>query len=473
MMHNPRGLRANDPQEISDKIGTMRIEFERLNRIKNELLLQRCGVTYGDVKGADKCPGSAWRHGSFDCRHGSSINLGTIRLRRADTKETVLLRESCCAYCTWDSNAINSWTRYSKFNGDGERLCTRLNCLEVLETSIDCAKHARERLEDGLAQQAAKLARKQKELEGQSQPGWSRKTRGTNLWRIVSNTGLRTFFSNLTDAQFSSLDDDWRQVKSSMTDSDYHGPSVFYIDTESARITDQYSQKVLIPFEVAILDHLGHVVVNTTIDYGRSVASLMRGCPQQLIAKSCTMYGLTDASGKTCGMTPAELRKKLRASGLNRDSILVEHSTSNWDQRALAAICGDDTPQRTLPTLQLFTSLQYRGPRDLRTLFLVTWPNSRLKSLHHRALWDVSKLLMILRCLFRRGLTEEPVTAEFFKECLSFGNVAPSRSSKADSSTSDQLHGGDESDPEEESCEWDWEESGEWDWEESELDGAD
>lgn len=444
----------------------MRTEFERLNRIRNESLLQRCRITYGQVKGADKCPGFAWRHGSFDCRHGSSINLGTVTLIIKYHNKTLILEQSCCAYCKWDSSAISNWTRYSKFNGEGERLCTRPNCLEILKTSIDCEKHVQERRERMLAHQETRLIRKQNELEERQTDGFGR-ARGRHLWRIVSREDIGSFFSNLTDAQFSALDDDWRSVKSSVTDRDYHGPSIFYIDTESSRILDQQeeSMKTLVPFELAVLDHLGNIIVNTTIDYGRSVADLMQGCPQQFIAKACAIYGLKDSSGKTCGMTPAQLREKLRASGLNKDSILVEHSSSNWDQRALAAICKDDTPQRTLPTLQLLTSLQYHGPRDLQTLFLVAWPNSRLKALHHRALWDTSKLLMIMRCLFSRNLTEEPVTAEFFKQCLSFEDVAHSRSNNVDSSTSEQIYRGDEWDPEEE--------SGESDWDASELDDAD
>lgn len=445
----------------------MRMEFERLNRIRNELLLQRSGITYGQVKGADKCPGFAWKHGSFDCRHGSSINLGTIRMRITNPTEIVRLMQSCCAYCMWDSSAIQNWTRYSKFNGEGERLCTRPNCLEVLETSLDCAKHKEERREKTLARQEARLARKQNELEeSQSQPFGARTARGTNLWRIVSREDIGAFFSNLTDAQFSAVDDDWRQVKSSLTNPDYQGPSIFYIDTESSLIPNQQSgEKKLVPFEVAVLDHLGNVVVNTTIDYGSSVAELMRGCRQEFIAKSCTLYGLTNASGRTCGMTPAQLRHKLLISGLNKDSILVEHSGSNWDQKALAAICEEDTPRKTLPTLQLLSSLQYRGPRDLQTLFLVTWPNSKLKALHHRALWDAYKLLMILTCLFSRGLTDEPVTTELFKQCLSFEDVAHSRPNNADYGTSDQLYGGGELDPDEE--------SGESDWDVSDLDDVD
>lgn len=451
---SPWGLQADVQQDISDKVQTMRTEFERLNRISNELLLQRCGVTYDRIKGADKCPGFAWRHGSFDCRHGSSINLGTIKMLGKDSKESIVLEQSCCAYCIWDSSAINNWTRYSKFNGEGERLCTRPNCLEVLKTSIDCAKHALERREKRLALQAARLAKRRNELEqGQSLPNGFRRIPRIQLWRIVSREDIRTFFSNLTDAQFSALDDDWRQVKSSLTDN-YHGPSIFYTDTESARIFDEQSNMTLKPFEVAVLDHLGNVVVNTPVDYGCSVADLMRGCPQQYIAKSCAIYGLTDASGKTCGMTPAQIRQKLRASGFDRDSILVEHSISTWDQEALTAICEEDTPRRSLRTFQLLSSLQYRGPRDLQTLFLVAWPDSKLNALHHRALWDACKMLMILRCLFSRGLTEEPVDAEFFKKCLSFEDAIHSRSGDADSDMSDQLYDGDILDPDEESSEW-------------------
>lgn len=434
----------------------MRTEFERLNRISNELLLQRCGVRYDRVKGADKCPGFAWRHGSFDCRHGSSINLGTIKMNGKDDKGHIILGQSCCAYCIWDSNAINNWTRYSKFNGEGERLCTRPNCLEVLKTSIDCANHALERREKTLALQATRLAKRRNELEqGQSLPDGLGRAKGIHLWRIVSRKDIGTFFSSLTEAQFSALDDDWRHVKSSLTDSDYHGPSIFYTDTESSHVFDEQSNKTFIPFEVAVLDHQGNIIVNTPVDYGCSVADLMRGCPQHLVSKSCAIYGLTDASGKTCGMTPDQIRQKLRASGLNRDSILVEYSNSNWDQKALTAICREDTPQRTLPTLQLLTSLQYRGPRDLQTLFLVAWPDSKLKALHHRALWDTCKMLMILRCLFSRGLTEEPVNAEFFKKCLSFDDVIQSRSNDADSDMSDDLYDGDILDPDEESSEWD------------------
>lgn len=432
----------------------MRAEFERLNRISNELLLKRHGVTYGQVKGAEKCPGFAWRHGSFDCRLGSSINLGTIRMRIARGGNINLL-DSCCAYCMWDSSAIRSWTRYSKFNGKGDRLCTWPNCLEVLKTSLDCQKHERERMERISAQQQARLVRRQNEPDG-GQPDKFRTSRGHHLWHIFSRQDIGTFFSNITDAQFSALDDGWRRVRSSITNPDDQNPLVFYVDTESSFIHGQESQKTLMPFEVAVLDHLGNVVVNTTVDYGMSVADLMQGCSQHLIAKSCTIYGLNDASGKTCGMTPAQLRHKLLASGLNRDSILVEHSSSNWDQKALASICGEDTPRRTLPTLQLLSSLRYHGPRDLQTMFLITWPNSRLKSLHHRALWDTSKLLMILRCLFSRGLMEEPVNAEFFKECLSFREVGHPGSDDADFGMSDELGGGGESDTEEEYDELDW-----------------
>lgn len=417
---------ADTLQEISDKVQTMRAEFQRLQRIKNENILRQYGITYERVQGAETCHGFAWRHGSFACRHRNPINLGTVTLDRRP--EYINLGYHGCIQCQWDAAAITNWTRYSKFNGQGERLCTRPGCQEVLLTSTDCAEHDEKRRAMTLASRVSRLARRTDEQQGPPEHvGRRRKV----LWRILSPGDIASFFSNLTEAQFSTLDKDWRDVKTSLTaDKDYSGPAVFHIDTESCRVPDQQpDKKKLIPFELSILDRFGTVVVNTTIDYNKSIADLMPGVSPQLVAKTCTIYGLQNTSGKTHGMTPDQLHQKLREIGLNQDSILVEHSNSGWDREALATIY-PDTPRRTLTTFQLLRSLQYSGPIDLQTMFHVIWPDSKMNAMHHRALWDVCKMLLVLRCIFNRGVVEEADVAEFMKICIAFRAKNRARSHK-------------------------------------------
>lgn len=433
------------------------MELQQLQRIQNESLLSRCGVTYDKVRDGEKCHGFAWQHGSFACRHGSPINLGTVKLRLHSSREAVYLAHHCCVQCTWDHATISSWTRYSKFNGQGERLCTRFGCHRVLSTSLDCAEHDDERRKRTLASQVSRLEKRRQEQDDQQRRGEmvsGRRRRA--IWKVVSHGDMSAFYSSLTDAQMPTLDEDWSSVKTSISTGDYHGPAVFHIDTESAHIFDQQPNKVVTPFELAILDSSGNVVINTTIDYDKSVAELMQGCPKPFIAKTCAIYGLQDTTGKTHGMTPNQVHQKLREVGLGRDSILVEHSKLHWDQQALFTICGEDTPQKSLLTFQLFRSLQYCGPADLQTMFHVTWPGSELNALHHRALWDVCKMLLVLRCIFNRGLVEDSEVAWFAEKCVAFKEEIRERANKTRAGSGDIPFEGEELGLEQESEESDW-----------------
>lgn len=56
-----------------------------------------------------------------------------------------------------------------------------------------------------------------------------------------------------------------------MTSKEYDGPTVFFVNTETYKVTHKSvsldSNKVLKPIEISILDRLGKKVLSTTVDY--------------------------------------------------------------------------------------------------------------------------------------------------------------------------------------------------------------
>lgn len=428
-----RAPQLTTQQNIDEKIRILREELHHLRRIKNEILLRRRGITYDQVKGSAKCHGVAWRHGTFGCRHGNPINLGTVIL--VLNVDTVRVAAPCCDECVWDSKIVESWTRYSKYSSTGQRLCAKYGCFEPLKTAVDCEKHDEKRRQDAVTARQVRLARLRD--AGEDAPT---RTKQSSLWAILSPDDVGVFFSNLTGAQISSAGATWVRVSESMTAEDYEGPSVFHIDTESTLIGDKSKGRVLVPLEVAILDRSGDPVINTVVDYGKSIQDLMQGCEPQHIAKACVIYGASDATAMTHGLTPEQLHQRLLAIGLGRQSILVEHSKADWDRKALATICGEDTPQQSINTFQLLRTLHYSGPLALQMMFMVCFPGSKLHSMHHRALWDVCKMFTVLKCVFKRRLLEEHELHKHTELCNRFKDrIATGPSLDEDSEAEDAL----------------------------------
>lgn len=413
-------------QPIDQKINAVREAHGQLLRLNNERILREANISYDELI-PGKCHGFAWAHSQISCRYKADFNLGTAAVRLRKELNAVTITERSCWQCRADSRALGRWVKHGHYNAQNERLCTRESCQEPLVTLLDCENHRASRQEDALERKARMMARL-----NNSEPGEQLRKTVKNrqaLWKVVSMADISKYFTTLASLETGPWDwhPQWKCVAASATSNTYCGPKVFHIDTESTRVVQTRSlggKEELVPLEICILDGRGKVALMTTIDYGMSVGQLLQGSKleKRMLSKACQIYSVQGPNGMTRGMTPSVLQKSLFKLGFRREnSILVEHSTSDWDWRALANIVGEkEMPEAHVTTFEILRLTGYAGPKDLQIMFLLAFPHSALHKKHHRALWDVSKMYILLVCIFQHRIVRDDEVASIIAACEAF-----------------------------------------------------
>ena len=179
---------------------------------------------------------------------------------------------------------------------------------------------------------------------------------------------------------------------------------VFCVDTKFARYTPKDGERTIsIPFEIAVCDFNGELVIDTLIRYDQSIEELLADALRTGLKSKFSWNVVRRIYGRetqTSSTAIDDIRDILFNTGMNSNSDLVEWSTSGTDRPKLKMIIGEHTPKdsillpihwrKVLPGF-LSMSLSYFNP------FL--YPASKLHERAHRAGPDTLMLIDTIRAL--------------------------------------------------------------------------
>lgn len=379
-------------QELREKVQQLRVSYEDILEKQNTRLCHDRQIALGTFQ-PTRCPGFVWRHGWSPCQFDSQLTLRTIRFY--NTHSNVYM-PPICYRCQTAASQIQRWMLRGKYNAAGQRLCTRQGCHEPVVDGLDCDRHAQLRLEKRLERSMNRL-----------KPGHSGMKK---LWKVLSAGNMTTF---LEESVFCvnpgwHKQRQWVTIASSMTCTDYTGPGVFFLDTETIKVPGE----PMTILSIAIINAQGQLMLHEKVDYQKSIEELTAGLPGRLVAYAMRIYGVTTAASRTSGITPEELRRRMKIDlGITPNCMLVEWSLNGWDWRALKALFyGEDgvIPETYTRGQDLLKAVGYHGPKDLMTLFYLFWPSSGIVGKHHTADIDTIKLYAVIFPILsgKRGLPD-------------------------------------------------------------------
>lgn len=389
--------------------------------IRNRQILREANITFEKfIPG--KCPGYSWKHGHVACRSNEALDLGTVRLRRMvrNNKKTIEMSRQQCTECKREWSAVNSWLRYSKYDQQGERSCTSKGCSQALSTPLYCEDHHKKYMKkvfDNRIRKSRDQQRAQRKKQVKFKP----------LSRLLTKEEVSKIFTGLAGLRhppwLAHADGKHWENAAASKDDDYQGPPVFGADTESegTPFYGRDEKEKITPFEICILNGRGEAILHTPVNWGRTIADLVDGLDHGQISKVCQIYGVTDTSHQTTGMTPDEITDQLIKLGFNAPgAVLVEHSMSRFDWKAIALVVGENNMPVSLNTFDLLKLIGWTGPTNLQTLYYLIYPDSPINVKHHRALWDVVKMHIIEQCIFQGRVVPESEFADLIQACLAF-----------------------------------------------------
>ncbi|KAJ0118837.1 hypothetical protein J7T55_013093 [Diaporthe amygdali] len=393
-----------DDQALAVKHELVRQALAREIGKRNQSVLERANISINSFR-SSLCPGFSFTHGYVPCPYEATLDLDSVKLEyifRPKRGRLAVAWPPSCFRCEARQKRLFQWQKRCKYNADGSRMCVARNCRNFLVDSTDCQEHAQ-------ARQEARLKAAQRRLNNPSGSRSSPRKRAS-LWEIVSPADAAQWASGL-GAIRTSWDKHpiWGHVLRMIEDGPKAGKAVYVVDTETVliNVAEDQPRNPLI-FELAVADAKGVVKLNTTLQHGdKTISELCKGIPEQLMAYACRIYSVSDTMQKTKGMLLGAAKKEIIALEL-KDSLMIEWSTNGWDWRALRHTFGDrSVPDIYLRGNDLLRMAGYRGPADLQTLFYLFFPNSPLKSTHHRALINARKLLLVLYYILTGGKTLE------------------------------------------------------------------
>jgi hypothetical protein len=204
----------------------------------------------------------------------------------------------------------------------------------------------------------------------------------------------------------------WTQVKKQL-ENQGHNNNIFFVDCEFRR-----SANGRIPFEIAIRNYAGELVLDTLIDYKAEISDLQKYQQTHSLRNKLGKLYSDSEDGKTTGITIEELANKFQEIGINKDSILIEWSTQWCDWQSLYnafELHSAGSAALFLPPKEYVL----RGITDIWKVIMPGCPSFALDVLydkvfpddvgtpHHGAGWDTRKLYRIVvkaleNCYYRR-----------------------------------------------------------------------
>ncbi|KAK1526069.1 uncharacterized protein CCOS01_08487 [Colletotrichum costaricense] len=360
-----------------------------LRNLLNRATLQWAGITHDEPVLSRACPGFQWRHAQHACPWGVE-NIDLSHAHITPKFGAFYLIAPACSGC-WDLAAkFAKWVNLSKYSSDGRPICCSNGCQETRWIGKLCKSHRetdhRKRVRDTIT-----LASD------------SKGTIDNALQALLTTEDLETSLSHVTPRERGNPHDPWERVAAEVF-GECQPTNVFFVDTEWA-----YAEGRRLLFEVSFVDGSGKNLLTTTIDHGCTIEHLtlpFKRNYRNIIPYALGIYSRegnnrpAQLDDQTHGLTPDELRDRMREIGIGPDSIVVEWSVGRCDRANVTECVGSDFDSGTWVTgMEVLKTMGWRGTRQLISLFSLFFPNDPKRWRAHRANIDAIKTLQLMRKL--------------------------------------------------------------------------
>jgi hypothetical protein len=229
---------------------------------------------------------------------------------------------------------------------------------------------------------------------------------------ITDSTSMADCLEKLQAFSHHALDYEWTRLRALV----HENPSqIFVVDTETgfSGLRDVH--------QIGVVNYEGTTILETTVNHGCTVAEYLertsQGLGEGLVIMTCKAvcksYG--PPSQKTmAGLSPREILLILKAAGMNKSSLWIEHSLGQFDYRHIAAIAPPDLqdvlpePQNVYSTLDLWRKIMPGlFSHKLSHIFKLLCPHDALVDHRHSVLPDAQMCLHLLKVVTERILRNE------------------------------------------------------------------